>query len=90
MAISKLKRERILIKNYGVCFYCKSKIKSEFVSIEHFIPKAMGGSDEESNLTICCQKLNQILGCEHPLSKAFFLRDIPEQFHCEYAEAARR
>lgn len=42
------------------CEYCFSQWKDcpDPLSVEHIIPKARGGSDDESNLTLSCQGCN--------------------------------
>ena len=46
------------------CFYCKTKLSwrnqndPSRATIDHVIPKSKGGSDEESNLVICCRGCN--------------------------------
>lgn len=42
------------------CWYCFIDLKREEMSIDHMLPVGKGGSDEVSNLAICCKKCNWI------------------------------
>jgi len=53
-------REYLLYKFCHKCAYCNKKDIS--LQVEHIIPRARGGSDRVSNLTIACEKCNQKKG----------------------------
>jgi hypothetical protein len=66
-------REYMLEKWSHKCAYCgKSNVP---LQIEHIIPKAKGGTDRVSNLTLACEKCNQKKGTKEI---AVFLKKKPE------------
>jgi len=40
------------------CWYCGDILSKETLSIDHCIPRAKGGTDDESNLVPCCMACN--------------------------------
>lgn len=40
------------------CFYCGSYPGTKSMQIDHFIPKALGGSDHIENLVLACKPCN--------------------------------
>jgi hypothetical protein len=56
------KAMRLLVTDraYGCCEYCMSqeKFSSQSFSMEHIVPKAIGGNDELYNLALACQGCN--------------------------------
>jgi 5-methylcytosine-specific restriction endonuclease McrA len=66
-------REYLLEKNGRCCAYCGTKDAP--LQVEHIRPKALGGSDRISNLTLACQPCNQRKGSQRVED---FLADRPE------------
>jgi hypothetical protein len=66
-------REYLLEKNGRCCAYCGAKDVP--LQVEHIRPKALGGSDRISNLTLTCQPCNQKKGSQRVED---FLADRPE------------
>lgn len=66
-------REYLLEKWNRTCAYCGKKDVP--LQVEHIQPKANGGSNRVSNLTLACQPCNQKKG-SRPIAK--FLKDQPE------------
>jgi len=66
-------REYLLEKWGRKCAYCaKSDVP---LQVEHIVPKAKGGTDRVSNLTLACEKCNQKKGTK---DLAVFLKKKPE------------
>ncbi len=53
---------RILEKTGGVCAVCGRPLEYEKVTIEHYIPKYHGGTDDERNLLPLCKNCNKSKG----------------------------
>jgi hypothetical protein len=51
-------RRRILRRENGLCFYCRSRLRPETTTIDHVIPLARGGARSEHNLVACCCECN--------------------------------
>lgn len=66
-------REYLLEKWHRTCSYCGAKDVP--LQIEHIQPKALGGSNRVSNLTLACQPCNQKKGAK-PITE--FLKNKPE------------
>lgn len=54
--ISESRRLAILERDGGICFYCEY----EADQVDHIIPYAHGGTDDDNNLVACCQICNLI------------------------------
>lgn len=63
-------REKIYIRDEGKCRYCRKKIEWEAltdkgtkdVTLDHIIPKSLGGDGSEDNLAIACFRCNNVKG----------------------------
>lgn len=55
-------KNRILEKTGGVCAVCGRPLVHEKVTIEHYIPKYHGGTDDERNLLPLCKNCNKSKG----------------------------
>lgn len=75
-------REYLLEKWHRTCAYCGAQ--NVPLQVEHIHPKAKGGSDRISNLTLACQPCNQRKGAR-PVKE--FLKDKPEALRRIKAQA---
>ena len=48
------------------CWYCGRYLSFRNATIDHFIPKELGGLDDESNLRLACRTCNETKGVIHP------------------------
>jgi 5-methylcytosine-specific restriction endonuclease McrA len=57
----KLKRA-VFRRAKGRCEYCRSQVafSPDTFSIEHIIPRALGGTDDLDNLALACQRCNNL------------------------------
>ncbi len=55
-------KSRIIKKTGGVCAVCGRPLEYEKVTIEHYIPKYHGGTDDERNLLPLCKNCNKSKG----------------------------
>lgn len=55
--------KRALLKLYGGCIYCGSKVAKTF---DHFVPLIRGGTNEIANLVPCCKGCNSKKGTKSP------------------------
>jgi len=53
----------------GKCIHCLSRVtvpldwnEPAHATLEHIIPRALGGSDEPENLAVACKRCNQLKG----------------------------
>ncbi len=79
-------RLEILSRDGWVCSYCGQDAKE----VDHIIPVAHGGTDDEANLTAACVKCNRSKGTKAKPGKAqhgpkvrFFVKDSRRvEFQC--------
>jgi len=66
MAIFEQVRSRVRAQAQNRCGYCRSleMYVLGILEIEHIIPKAIGGSDEEENLWLACSLCNNYKGTQ--------------------------
>lgn len=70
------RRARIMaVKNS--CCYCNKHLTIETSTIEHIIPRSLGGSNDHSNLDIACRECNSELGSV--LSNLINLRSVEKK-----------
>ena len=50
----------------GLCAYCRKKVGIKKGTIDHYLPRALGGGNEYSNLRWCCLDCNNEKGDMHP------------------------
>ena len=77
--------KQYLIEKWGRdCVYCgKPNLP---LQVEHIVPKARGGSDRVSNLTLSCEKCNQKKGAK---DIKYFLKKEPEKLNKILAQAKK-
>ncbi|HEY1668600.1 MAG TPA: HNH endonuclease signature motif containing protein [Trebonia sp.] len=58
MAISKRLRYEVLRRDGYACRYCGAKAPGVELAVDHVVPKALGGTDDPSNLVAACAACN--------------------------------
>ena len=58
MAVSKRLRYEILRRDNHTCQYCGRRAPEVKLTVDHVVPKALGGSDDPSNLLTACSECN--------------------------------
>jgi hypothetical protein len=64
------KRETILRRERGRCFYCLRKLPPDKPWFDHVVPLSEGGSPAEDNVVACCERCNR---WKHTRSAAYLL-----------------
>jgi len=58
-----LKRNRrSLLQKYGNCCYCGESLTRDTATLEHLVPKAVGGKTSIQNVDIACSNCNFLFG----------------------------
>jgi 5-methylcytosine-specific restriction endonuclease McrA len=57
-----MKTKTLYLREGGKCFYCRKFLPFSKSTIDHIIPKGVGGEDKEENMALCCKTLNTIMG----------------------------
>ncbi len=60
MSISPANRQRIRERANFLCEYCHSseEASASLFTLDHIVPKSLGGSDSEENLALACHRCN--------------------------------
>jgi 5-methylcytosine-specific restriction endonuclease McrA len=61
-------RQRVLVRDCYTCQYCSQ----EADSVDHVIPRSLGGGDEDWNLVASCMKCNLARRSPKSPNRAFF------------------
>jgi 5-methylcytosine-specific restriction endonuclease McrA len=61
-AYIKRQRERIFVRDGWLCVYCGQKRPKRRLVIDHKMPVALGGTDDDGNLVTSCRKCNRAKG----------------------------
>lgn len=73
---------KLLTIQGGKCFYCGEKISIDDATIDHVIPKAMGGDNTEGNAVACCHSINHAFGHATPKEKLTALINSGGKIDC--------
>lgn len=55
------RRQRILTKSNNICYYCKTPLTLDNMTVEHLIPRCRGGDNSFGNVVAACE----ICNCTH-------------------------
>ncbi|WP_252177203.1 HNH endonuclease [Endozoicomonas sp. 4G] len=58
--MAKSQLQRLLWLQGNQCFYCKRVLQPCDASIDHVIPKSLGGQDIVDNKVVCCKTINHV------------------------------
>lgn len=75
----RLSRHSILARDGYTCMYCG--IKGKDLTIDHVIPRWMGGPHKWDNLVACCRKCNLKKGDKTPQQAKMKLKTTPRRPH---------
>lgn len=61
-----LSRVNILARDDFQCQYCKTKLTSRQATLDHVLPRSLGGKSSWKNLVCACSHCNRKKGCRTP------------------------
>jgi hypothetical protein len=74
------KRHRVYERDQWLCQYCGDKVAEANVTLDHFIPKCKGGSNQKENLRTACLTCNSIKsGKTYEEAAVLLLKSIQER-----------
>ena len=73
---------KLLMIQGGKCFYCGNKLALEDATIDHVLPKALGGDNTEANTVACCHSINQAFGNATPKEKMTAIINAGGRIEC--------
>ena len=54
----RIDRHYLFKRQHGVCFFCGKPLKMSTLSIDHYLPKSAGGTNDVFNLVASCKSCN--------------------------------
>lgn len=57
----------LMLKQEGLCVYCKADLNESGRHLDHIIPLALGGSNTDENVQLLCPTCNTSKGSAHPV-----------------------
>ena len=73
----KLNRRNIYARDSSTCQYCRKKLPTSELSLDHVIPRSLGGKTVWENLVCCCVKCNARKGGRTPHQAHMQLAKLP-------------
>ena len=54
----KFNRRNVFYRDKGVCQYCEEKVREDCFTLDHVVPKSLGGKTSWENIVTACAKCN--------------------------------
>ena len=62
----KFSRQNIYLRDNFRCQYCRARVSSQDINLDHVIPRALGGKTTWENIVTCCIPCNVLKGGHTP------------------------
>jgi 5-methylcytosine-specific restriction endonuclease McrA len=62
-------RKNVWIRDEGRCQYCRKSVSTKDFTLDHIVPRTIGGTTTWTNVVTCCSTCNQKKG-DKPLNKS--------------------
>lgn len=56
MPFKRREHRRKLLARDPHCFYCRVELTAESATLDHLVPRSLGGSTSPGNLRLCCHE----------------------------------
>jgi len=73
-----LNRKNIILRDKHTCQYCGKEYKSEDLTVDHVVPRAIGGPTAWDNVVACCKRCNNRKADRPPRESGMKLIKKPE------------
>lgn len=57
-----LDKRYIFFRDSQRCYYCNKLLKIKHITLDHYQPRSLGGTDDYFNLVTCCKRCNKFKG----------------------------
>lgn len=74
---TKFNRNNVYRRDKYICQYCGRNPRKEELTLDHVIPKSMGGQTDWGNVVTCCYECNQKKGRKTPHQAGMRLKSAP-------------
>lgn len=71
--VGRHKRKRVYARDKYACRYCHCTVQ---LTIDHVVPKRLGGSNDDSNLLTCCRSCNSRKGSRTPQDAGMHILEV--------------
>ncbi len=75
----KFSRNNIFKRDNFYCLYCGAQFKESKLTIDHVIPKSLGGDTSWENIVSCCKDCNKLKSNKTPQQAKMKLLKIPKK-----------
>lgn len=66
-ASDKRDTKAVIYKKYrGKCCYCQVQLRYDDATLDHWLPRALGGDNRRANLRLACESCNSLKDDMHP------------------------
>lgn len=79
------KRSFLLLRDGDICHYCENKMETRnhrspnAATVEHIVPRSLGGGNASYNLVLACSKCNGDRGSEYYKCHCLFCKEARNQ-----------
>lgn len=60
------RREFVFRRFRGLCFYCTRALELDESTVDHWLPRVLGGKNRRPNMVLACMACNNAKGCVNP------------------------
>lgn len=72
-------RKNVWLRDEGTCQYCNKTINVQSFTLDHVVPKSIGGKTSWENVVVCCYDCNQKKGEKTLKEVGFKLVKVPKK-----------
>ncbi len=76
-----LSRKNILVRDHHTCQFCGTVLGSGELTLDHILPRSLGGKSTWENLVACCYPCNNVKGSRTPEQARMKLLRPPRPFN---------
>lgn len=82
-------RQQLCDRFSGHCAYCTVRVGLRRGTVDHYVPKALGGTNARRNLRWACRPCNQLKAYMHPDDWAKVIPTLPKPAETAYQRKVR-
>lgn len=71
---------KLFEKQNGKCFYCKCKLKHDWLQVDHVVPLSRGGKNTLDNIVLTCKDCNNLKNTKTGEEFFAFVREYTKRF----------
>ncbi len=79
MLRDKTVKRYIFLRERGTCYYCGKRLSFKNSTLDHYLPRSMGGPGQFYNLVLCCKQCNFLKQAERPMDPQEVMIELFQQ-----------